>query len=99
MQRANPKVYKFYQSSIWKKCRESYMSGKLYICERCGNAATICHHKIYITTANIDNPNITLSYDNLEALCLDCHNKEHFKDKVDYVFDDDGNIVYVSGTK
>jgi len=97
MQRTNPKVYKFYQSSAWKKCRDAYMSSKYYICERCGDAATICHHKTYITTTNIDNPDITLSHDNLEALCLDCHNKEHFKNQVDYVFDDDGNLIYASG--
>lgn len=96
MQRANPKVYKFYQSRTWKKCRDAYMSSKYYICERCKNAATICHHKIHITSRNIDNPNITLSHDNLEALCLECHNKEHFKNKTDYEFDNEGNLVYIN---
>lgn len=38
----------------------------------------IVHHKCYIDTTNIYNPDITLNFDNLELLCLDCHNKEHF---------------------
>ncbi len=93
MQRANPKVFKFYQSSLWKKCRDSFMSSKLYICERCGNPGTICHHKEYITVDNIDDPNITLNHDNLECLCKDCHNKEHFKECERYFFDEEGNII------
>ena len=31
---------------------------------------------------------ITLSFDNLEALCLDCHNKEHFE-RSDFTTDGD----------
>lgn len=93
MQRADPRVFKFYQSTAWKKCRNSYMSSKLYICERCTNPATICHHKIYITIDNIDDPTITLNHDNLECLCRDCHNKQHFKDDEEFIFDEDGNVV------
>ena len=33
--------------------------------------------------------------DNLESLCMECHNKEHFegKSKKEYVFDKDGNVI------
>ena len=60
MQRSNPKVDKFYHSKAWKDTSKAYMNSKFYICERCNNSATICHHKEYITIDNIDNPNITL---------------------------------------
>lgn len=37
------------------------------------------HHKVYIDAKNIWNTDVTLSFDNLELLCIDCHNKEHFE--------------------
>ena len=95
MERSNPIVDKFYKSKAWKQCRESYMSSKFYICERCGKEAIICHHKIHITKDNISNPMITLSHSNLEALCKDCHNKEHFRNVENYMFDELGNIIII----
>lgn len=53
------------------------MKSRHYLCERCGEPAKICHHKEYLTPKNINNPEVTLSWYNLEALCQDCHNKEH----------------------
>ena len=53
------------------------MASQYYICERCGGMARIVHHIKYITPQNIHDPNITLSWDNLQALCIDCHNAEH----------------------
>lgn len=53
------------------------MASQYYICERCGSVARIVHHIQYITPQNIQDPNITLSWDNLQALCIDCHNAEH----------------------
>ena len=41
------------------------------------NLGYIVHHKSYIDANNIYNPEITLNFENLELLCLDCHNKEH----------------------
>ena len=67
----------FYKSKAWIKCRLAFMTGKFFICERCGGAATIAHHKLYLTPQNINDPSITLNWDNLESLCQDCHNKEH----------------------
>ena len=39
--------------------------------------------------------NIALSWNNLEALCQDCHNKEHHrsKRKKRYSFDENGNVI------
>ena len=47
------------------------------------------HHKNYISAKNIYNPEITLNFENLELLCIDCHNKEHFA-RSD--FDDEGIV-------
>ena len=68
---------KFYESKSWQNCREAYLTGQQYICERCGGIASIAHHRAYITPENINDPFITLCFDNLEAICYDCHNKEH----------------------
>lgn len=68
----------FYHSRAWKRLSRAFMSSKSYICERCGKPADIAHHKTHITAANITDPEITLNAANLEALCLDCHNTEHF---------------------
>lgn len=69
---------KFYNSKEWKKTQKLYKQMKYGICERCGKPnGIIVHHKIYIDEVNINNPNITLNFDNLELLCQDCHNHEH----------------------
>lgn len=49
----------------------------------------IVHHKIHLNSKNIYNPNLTMSFDNLELLCQDCHNKEHFASSD---FDLDGEV-------
>ena len=91
----------FYNSDAWRACREGFSQSKGYLCERCSrpdnpDVAKIAHHKIYLTKENINNPYIALSWDNLEALCQDCHNKEHHRGerKKRYSFDANGNLVY-----
>ena len=38
----------------------------------------IVHHKIeHVTPLTVDNPEVTLSFDNLELLCRQCHADEH----------------------
>ena len=68
----------FYQSKAWRRLSRAFLLSKSYICERCGNPAGFAHHKTHITAANVGNPDITLNPANLEALCLECHNTEHF---------------------
>lgn len=86
----------FYTSKEWRSCSRGYMTSKHYICERCGGVATICHHKKYITPANITDTSITLSWDNLEALCQECHNIEHQLRRNLTYFDAAGNIERVA---
>ena len=73
------------------------MTKQSYICERCGDPATICHHRKHLDGMNVNDPSIALSFDNLEALCQDCHNKEHFSsDRELCQFDEAGNVIKVS---
>jgi len=85
----------FYRSKAWREVSTAYMTSRFYICERCGKTATICHHKKYLTAQNINDPEISLSMSNLEALCQDCHNKEHSLKHTITRFDDSGNVVGV----
>ena len=94
----------FYRSKEWRKCREAYIQSVNGLCERClakGKLVPgyIVHHKIHLTPENINNPEITLNWDNLEYLCHDCHNKEHGVGKPaevtreGLVFDEFGGLV------
>lgn len=88
---------KFYNSKEWKKCRESYKQSKYHICERCSELGEEVHHIIYLTLENINDPYITLSWDNLELLCQSCHSKEHMSKygvvREDVMFDESGDLV------
>mgnify|MGYP000059571864 FL=1 len=84
----------FYKSQAWKDCRAGFMASRLWLCERCDHPATIAHHRVYLTPDNIRDPLISLNWDNLEALCQDCHNKEHHKTiERRYLFDEDGTVI------
>lgn len=86
----------FYKSKEWAQTRDAYMTAQHYLCERCGEPAKIVHHKIWLTPKNIHEQSITLCWDNLEALCQDCHNKEHHAKNVRakrYAFTADGELI------
>ena len=73
---------KFYATSMWRECRNSYAASRGHLCERCISRGVlargeIVHHKIELTPENIDDPNITLNWDNLELLCRFCHAEVH----------------------
>lgn len=89
---------KFYKSTAWKKCRDSYYKFRHGLCERCTvRTGKIVHHKNYITPENIKDPEITLSFSNLELLCQDCHNREHHEKNSPVVegvmFDENGDLI------
>lgn len=63
-----------------------YLDQVNHLCERCLAKglvvpARIVHHKIYLTEENYRDPSVSLNLENLEALCQDCHNAEHFGEK------------------
>lgn len=68
---------KFYKSKAWIKCRNSYISSVYGLCERCEKPGYIVHHKVHLNQRNINDLNVSLNHDNLEYLCLECHNKHH----------------------
>lgn len=72
----------FYESEAWRKCRLGYISHRRAIdgglCEECKEQlGYIVHHKKHISPSNINNPDITLSFGNLEYVCKACHDKIH----------------------
>lgn len=93
----DPARVAFYHSKQWKATQAAYMAMSHGICERCGRAAKIVHHKVHINEQNINDPTVTLNFDNLEALCQECHNAEHFGNGMATApgleFDKDGNLI------
>lgn len=83
----------FYNSKEWKRTARAYLQSQHYVCERCGRPAVICHHKKYLNDRNYTDPAVSLCFDNLEALCQDCHNKEHSLKRPLVKFDDEGNVT------
>lgn len=88
----------FYKSKAWRDCRDAYFASQHGLCERCGAGGKIVHHKIYLTPANINDPAVTLNFENLELLCQECHNLEHHERApvADGLrFDETGELVVV----
>jgi len=95
---------KFYNSKQWIKCRELYKQSVNGLCERCLSKGKYVpgeevHHKIYLTPENINDPYITLSFENLELLCSSCHSIEH-NEKYNPVregltFDSNGDLIEI----
>ena len=86
----------FYKSAAWQNCRSAYAASKHWLCEVClakGRyvPGEIVHHKIHITPENITKPEITLSWDNLQLLCRDCHADMH-KPAKRYTVDELGRV-------
>lgn len=69
------KYVEFYHSKVWKRLKAAYAAAKGYRCERCGAIAEQVHHKQHIQTP--EGWARRLDWDNLELLCIRCHNKEH----------------------
>ena len=92
-------AYAFYHSAAWNSCRELYMKSVGGLCEDClakgiYTPAKVVHHIQHLTPENIKDRKITLGWDNLRAVCQDCHAKEH-KQKINrrYHFDALGNVI------
>ena len=101
---SKPYSKKFYHSKAWKQCRASYIAKVYGLCERCMDNGRlipgyIVHHKIEITPENINDPAITLNHDNLQYVCVECHNRLHGvyantePIREGLMFDEMGNIV------
>jgi 5-methylcytosine-specific restriction endonuclease McrA len=88
---------KFYKSRTWMKTRKAYMQSVGCLCERCRDKGIIkpgemVHHIQFVTANNINDPSITLNWDNLQCLCRDCHAEMH-KGVKRYKVDELGRVV------
>ena len=90
----------FYKSTAWQKCRAAYIKSVGGLCERClaeGKIVPgyIVHHKCYLTPENITDPAVSLNWSNLEYLCVEHHNQQHFKEeqKKRYTIDEYGRVI------
>ena len=93
----------FYNSKAWLQCRSSFISYRITIdggmCEHCREElGYIVDHIEEITLDNINDPYITLNHENLQYLCLLCHNKKTFGSDKEIVrdglmFNENGELV------
>lgn len=65
------------------------------------NPAEVIHHKIPLTDGNINDLSISLSWDNLQALCRQCHAEAHEemylqRTKRRYKVDKCGRVIILS---
>ena len=75
-------LHQFYTGNEWKEVRALLMLDRSMMCECCGKLIhykyqAIGHHKIELTMANVNNPEISLNLDNLMLVCNKCHNILH----------------------
>ena len=77
--------HSFYVSKAWRDLSWRLKVERGGKCERCGRifvtkeewAKLIAHHKKELNSDTVNDPTVALNPDNIEILCLDCHNKEH----------------------
>ncbi|WP_264737299.1 HNH endonuclease [Cytobacillus firmus] len=86
---------KFYDSGEWKQKREQIKKRDNYECQECKRQGRLSidtneysesakRKKIQLVVHHIKelehHPELALDEDNLETVCVDCHNKEHGRD-------------------
>lgn len=89
---ARPFAESFYKSKAWVRCRAAFLTSKHWACEKCGGPATVAHHKTHLSPRNINDPGVTLSWNNLEAVCADCHAALHRRED-GLLFDANGDPI------
>lgn len=86
-----------YKTKEWKKIRKLILIKQGGMCARCKTRpAYFVHHKEYLTDQNYTDFRIGLSEDNLEALCIECHNEEHHPSgsiRKDVTFNEYGDMI------
>ena len=96
-------VEAFYVSWKWRKCRKAFAESKGNLCERCMSRGLIqagskdrpleVHHKIPITADNVNDPMVTLNWENLELLCKECHDQERERKAKRWKVGPDGRVT------
>lgn len=76
---------RFYNSKKWRKIRDRVRAREGMRCQMCGKlirGKSIVDHIIEVNQYNKDDVDITLNEDNLQLLCVECHNTKTFKDRI-----------------
>lgn len=89
-----------YSSKAWQRTREAYKKSVGGLCEICWSKGIlkpgeIVHHRVHISPDNINDPEITLSFNNLQLVCRDCHAQIHDRKQRRYRVDDMGRVTIV----
>lgn len=88
----------FYNSIAWQNCRRAYASARSHLCERCLSQGIIkrgeiVHHIRPLNSQNINDPEISLNWNNLMLVCRKCHTEIHKGKR--FTVDSDGKITAV----
>lgn len=88
----------FYSSKAWQRTRTAYAKSKHNLCEICLSKCiikpgVIVHHKVHIDPDTINDPNVTLDWNNLQLVCRDCHAEIHDRRQRRYKIDEMGHVV------
>ena len=96
-------VEAFYVTWTWRKCRTAFAKSKGNLCEHCLKRGIIepgskdqpleVHHKIPITADNVNDPNVTMNWNNLELLCKKCHDEQKAKKPKRWRVDANGRVT------
>jgi len=88
----------FYSSKAWQETRKAYKKSVGGLCEVCYQkgiikAGELVHHKVHISPENINDPNVTLNWDNLQCVCRECHGEIHSGRPIRYKIDELGRVL------
>lgn len=90
----------FYKSKAWQKCRKAYMKSVGGLCEICAKEGyvvpgEIVHHINHISPENIQDPEVLLSFSNLQLVCRKHHSMLHKEKNIlqRYFIDKEGRVI------
>ena len=96
-------VEELYVSWKYRKCKKGFIKFKGGLCEECLKEGIInpgtkkqpleVHHKIPLTDENINDPSITMNWENMELLCKKHHDKKKEKNIKRWSVLQDGRVV------
>lgn len=100
-------IRQFYKSNQWQEFREIFIDKELeekgeLICERCKKhiyekSDCVLHHIVPLNESNVNDPSISVNFDNIELLHKSCHNIKHEKGYRFYGFKSERKSTLVFG--
>lgn len=96
----------FYHSRAWASARDLALTRDQGLCRHClakgrVTPATMVHHIVELTPANIGDPRYSTDPRNLVSLCDTCHKEVHGwlgpgRTRPGLAFDEDGNLINIA---